>query len=60
MTWFWTDDLARVALDRGIAGRESVQTWIDRPIAISAPEGTDPAAVIAQELGLPAGEEGAA
>jgi hypothetical protein len=43
MAWFWTDDLARTLIDSGQVARDGVVDWISRPVAVAAPEGTDPA-----------------
>lgn len=54
MAWLWTDDLARLLLDAGLVDEPSVRGWIDRPVAICAPEGAEPLAV-ARELATPPG-----
>jgi hypothetical protein len=56
MAWFWTDDLARALVDAGVTERSSVETWLDRPTALAAPEGADPLELGRRELGLPGGE----
>ena len=52
MAWFWTDDLARAALESGLVSGESVQGWIDHPVAIAGADGADALLVAAAELGL--------
>lgn len=52
MAWFWTDDLARVLIDAGEAERSSVSGWLERPVAIAAPEESDPLDVGRERLGL--------
>jgi hypothetical protein len=52
MAWFWTDDLARALVDAGVAERSTVESWIERPIAISAAADADPLDVGRQALGL--------
>ncbi len=36
MAWYWSDDVARAAIDAGFATERSVQEWIDRPVAFAA------------------------
>jgi hypothetical protein len=45
MTWFWTDDLARVLLARGLTNERSVQDWLMRPVAVAGPNDADPVAM---------------
>lgn len=52
MAWFWTDDLARAALESGLVSGESVQGWLDHPVAIAGDDGADALDVAATELGL--------
>lgn len=52
MAWFWTDDLAQLAIDAGMVERSEVQAWIARPHGVAASEGTEPLDLVAQLLGV--------
>lgn len=52
MAWFWTDDLARAAVDAGWVTSDAVQDWVERPVALAAPEDADPLELAARQLGL--------
>lgn len=34
MTWYWTDDLARVLIDSGAVERSRVVGWLSCPVAV--------------------------
>lgn len=51
MAWYWSDDVARAAIDAGIATPRSVQDWIDRPVAFGAEPGLDMADLAGRLLG---------
>ncbi len=42
MPWFWTDDLARLLVESGQVSGGQVQDWVQTPVAMAAPEGSDP------------------
>lgn len=52
MAWYWSDDVARAAVDAGLATERSVRDWIDRPVAFAAETGLAFADVAAQLLGV--------
>jgi hypothetical protein len=52
VAWFWTDDLARALIDAGEVERVSVTRWMERPIAVAAPEDADPLEVGRATLGI--------
>jgi len=47
MPWFWTDDLARLLTDNGVAPSPALEKWLRQPHAI---RGEGEAAVIAERL----------
>lgn len=55
MAWFWTDDLARLLLDAGLADEPSLRDWLARPAAVAGPEEADPLVLARALAGL--GEE---
>lgn len=52
MPWFWTDDLARAAIEAGVVSEALVRPWIDRPAAVAAKPDDDPVTVAAGLLGI--------
>ncbi len=52
MAWYWSDDVARAAIDAGLATERSVQEWIDRPVAFAAEQDLAFADVAARLLGI--------
>lgn len=36
MAWYWSDDVARAAIEAGLVTERSVQEWIGRPVAFAA------------------------
>lgn len=36
MAWYWSDDVARAAIEAGLVPERSVQEWIGRPVAFAA------------------------
>jgi hypothetical protein len=57
MAWYWSDDVARAAIEAGIASERAVQDWIHRPVAFAADEDLTAADVAITLLGVeePAG-----
>ena len=52
MAWYWSDDVARAAIDAGLATERSVREWIDRPVAFAADRDLAFADVAARLLGI--------
>lgn len=52
MAWFWSDDVARAAIEAGLADERTVQEWIDRPVAFAADGDLDAADVAVRLLGI--------
>lgn len=52
MAWYWSDDVARAAVEAGLASERAVVGWIQQPVAFAAEEGTELADVAAVLLGL--------
>ena len=52
MAWFWTDDVARTLIDAKDIDAHQVQDWLSQPVAIAAPDGTDPRDLGRELLGL--------
>jgi hypothetical protein len=36
MQWMWSDDLARLLIERGEASATQLQDWLDRPVGLSS------------------------
>jgi hypothetical protein len=36
MPWMWSDDLARLLIERGAASAPQLQDWLDRPIGLAS------------------------
>lgn len=45
MAWYWTDDMARLLLERGLVPVDRVGEWISRPVAFAGPTDADPVQV---------------
>lgn len=60
MAWFWTDDLARLAIEAGMVEPDAVREWMARPVAVAGPDDADPLAVAGRLLGGEAEAAGAA
>lgn len=39
MAWYWSDDVARAAIEAGLVPERAAQEWIRRPTAIAMEEG---------------------
>ncbi len=39
MTWLWTDELARLLIDRDGVSPERLARWVSRPVALRARDG---------------------
>jgi len=52
MAWYWSDDVARAAIEAGLTTERSVQDWIARPVAFAAENELSLADVAARVLGL--------
>lgn len=52
MAWYWSDDVARAAIEAGVASEQAVQDWIHRPVAFAANEDLTPADVAIGLLGI--------
>lgn len=52
MAWYWSDDVARAAIEAGLVDQRAVQEWIDRPVAFAADDGLAGADVAARLLGI--------
>jgi hypothetical protein len=60
MAWYWSDDVARAAIDAGLISEHAVIEWLHRPIAFAAEEGLDLVDLVGPLFGLPTSDAGAA
>lgn len=47
MPWLWSDDVARMLLERELARQDEVGEWLSHPVALAIEESDDPV-----EIGL--------
>jgi hypothetical protein len=59
VAWFWTDDLARLLLDKGVPAA-SLSELLSRPAAIAAPDEASALDVAARLAGVEASASDAA
>jgi hypothetical protein len=52
MAWYWSDDVARAAIEAGLVTERSVQDWIGRPVAFAAEANLAHVDVAARLLGI--------
>ena len=52
MAWYWSDDVARAAIEAGWATERTVQDWLDRPVAFAADEALGATGIAARLLGI--------
>ena len=52
MAWYWSDDVARAAIEAGWATERTVRDWLDRPVAFAADQDLGAAEVAARLLGI--------
>lgn len=52
MAWYWSDDVARAAIQAGLVVERTVQEWIVRPVAFAADEDLGLVEVAARLLGI--------
>ena len=52
MAWYWSDDVARAAVEAGLVTERSVQEWIGRPVAFAAEAELTLVDVAARLLGI--------
>jgi hypothetical protein len=52
MAWYWSDDVARAAIEAGLVTERTVQEWIGRPVAFAAEADLTPVDVAARLLGI--------
>lgn len=52
MAWYWSDDVARAAIDAGLVTERAVADWLHQPVAFAADEGAALRDVAATLLGL--------
>ncbi len=36
MAWYWSDDVARAAIDAGLVSEHDVREWLHQPVAFAA------------------------
>ena len=60
MAWYWSDDVARAAVDAGLIPEHAVGEWLHRPVAFAAEEGLDLVSLAGSLLGLTTSSAGAA
>jgi hypothetical protein len=61
MAWIWTDDLARLLMDRRLVEEHLVREWLRRPTGVAVEADADPIEVALSALGIdPGGAVGAA
>ena len=41
MAWYWSDDVARAAIDAGLASERALIEWILQPVAFAAEQGLE-------------------
>lgn len=51
MAWYWTDDMARLLLDRDLVPVDMVGEWITRPVALAGPADGDPVQIALALIG---------
>jgi hypothetical protein len=56
MAWYWSDDIARAAIEAGFASERSVLEWLDRPVAFADDKDLSLADVAARLLGIEGAE----
>lgn len=52
MAWYWSDDVARAAIDAGLVSEHELNDWLHRPVAFAAAPDLDPVDVAGSLLGL--------
>jgi hypothetical protein len=52
MAWYWSDDVARAAIDAGLASERAVIAWLLQPVAFADEQGLEPVDVAARLLGV--------
>lgn len=52
MAWYWSDDVARAAIDAGLVAEERVADWMHRPVGLAAADGLGLVDVARGLLGL--------
>ena len=52
MAWYWSDDVARAAIEAGLVTERSVQEWLGRPVAFAAEKDLALVDVAARLLGI--------
>ena len=52
MAWYWSDDVARAAIEAGLATERSVQEWLARPVAFAAEPGLGLVDVAGRKLAI--------
>lgn len=60
MAWYWSDDVARAALEAGIVTEPQVADWLARPVAVADDAGIELTDVARRMLGLDVEAAGAA
>jgi hypothetical protein len=54
MAWYWSDDVARAAIDAGLASERAALEWLMQPVAFAAEPGLELVDVAARLLGAEA------
>lgn len=55
MAWLWSDDLARLLVEHGVADESTVAEWITTPIAFRVDDEEEPRSAAHRLLGVDAG-----
>lgn len=40
MAWYWSDDVARAAIEAGLISEQAAREWLNRPVAHALEAGT--------------------
>jgi hypothetical protein len=60
MAWYWSDDVARAAIDAGLVPEHAVSDWLHQPVAFAGEEGLDLVSLAGSLLGVTTPSAGAA
>jgi hypothetical protein len=51
MAWYWTDDMARLLLERDLVPADRMGEWMNRPVALAGPADGDPVCIALSLIG---------
>ncbi len=60
MAWYWSDDVARAAIDAGLILEHAVHEWLHQPVAFAAEADLDLVSLAGSLLGVTTPSAGAA